>query len=53
MASLADNLLAIDAAECSSLGILAGWLFFGETLTPVKIVGAVLVTAGALVLAFA
>lgn len=33
--------------------IVAGWLFFGESLSPVKIAGAVLVTAGALVLAFA
>ncbi len=33
--------------------ILAGWLFFGETMTPTKIAGGVLVTAGALVLAFA
>ena len=33
--------------------IVAGWLFFGESMSPVKIAGAVLVTAGALVLAFA
>jgi transporter family protein len=33
--------------------IVAGWVFFGETMTPLKIIGGVLVTAGALVLAFA
>jgi transporter family protein len=33
--------------------IVAGWLFFGESMTPMKIVGGSLVTAGALVLAFA
>ena len=33
--------------------IVAGWLFFGESMSPPKIVGAALVTAGALVLAFA
>ena len=33
--------------------IVAGWLFFGESMSPVKISGAILVTAGALVLAFA
>jgi transporter family protein len=33
--------------------ILAGWLFFGESMTPAKIVGGVLVTVGALVIAFA
>jgi len=33
--------------------ILGGWLFFGEVLSPARIVGGVLVTAGALVLAFA
>jgi transporter family protein len=33
--------------------IVAGWLFFGESMTPMKIVGGGLVTAGALVLAFA
>jgi transporter family protein len=32
--------------------IVAGWLFFGEAMTPAKIVGGVLVTAGALVIAF-
>jgi transporter family protein len=32
--------------------IVAGWLFFGESMTPAKIVGGVLVTAGALVIAF-
>ncbi len=31
--------------------IVAGWLFFGESLSPVKIAGATLVTAGALMLA--
>jgi transporter family protein len=30
--------------------ILAGWLFFGESMTPMKIVGGSLITAGALVL---
>jgi transporter family protein len=33
--------------------ILAGWLFFGESMTPMKIVGGSLITAGALVLAMA
>jgi transporter family protein len=33
--------------------ILAGWLFFGEAMTPAKWIGGLLVTAGALVLAFA
>jgi transporter family protein len=33
--------------------ILAGWLFFGEAMTPAKLVGGLLVTAGALVIAFA
>ncbi len=35
-----------------ALVIVAGWLFFGEAMTPAKIVGGVLVTAGALVIAF-
>ena len=33
--------------------IAAGWLFFGESMSPLKIIGATLVTTGALVLAFA
>jgi bacterial/archaeal transporter family protein len=33
--------------------ILFAWLFLGESLTPAKIVGGSLLTAGALVLAFA
>lgn len=33
--------------------IVAGWLFFGEAMTPMKILGGVLITAGALVIAFA
>jgi transporter family protein len=33
--------------------IMAGWLFFGEAMTPAKLVGGLLVTAGALVIAFA
>jgi transporter family protein len=33
--------------------IVAGWVFFGEAMTPLKILGGTLVTAGALVLAFA
>jgi bacterial/archaeal transporter family protein len=33
--------------------IIAGWLFFGESMSPAKIVGAALITVGALVLAFA
>ncbi len=33
--------------------IVAGWLFFGESMTPMKITGGLLVTAGALVIAFA
>jgi transporter family protein len=33
--------------------IVAGWLFFGESLTPAKALGGALVTAGALVIAFA
>ena len=36
-----------------ALVIVAGWLFFGESMTPAKIVGGALVTAGALVIAFA
>ena len=32
--------------------ILAGWLFFGESMSPMKITGGLLVTAGALVIAF-
>jgi bacterial/archaeal transporter family protein len=32
--------------------ILAGWLFFGESMSPMKIAGGLLVTAGALVIAF-
>lgn len=35
-----------------ALVIVAGWVFFGESVTPAKIVGGVLVTAGALVIAF-
>ncbi len=33
--------------------ILAAWLFLGESLTPMKLVGGGLITAGAIVLAFA
>ena len=33
--------------------IFAGWLFFGEAMSPAKLAGAALVTAGALVLALA
>ena len=33
--------------------IVAGWLFFGESMPPVKIAGAALVTVGALMLALA
>jgi transporter family protein len=33
--------------------IVAGWAFFGESLTPAKLIGGGLVTAGALVIAFA
>jgi len=33
--------------------ILAGWLFLGESMTPMKATGGLLITAGALVLAFA
>jgi transporter family protein len=33
--------------------IVFAWLFLGENLTPMKVLGASLVTAGALVLAFA
>jgi transporter family protein len=33
--------------------IVAGWLFFGESMSPMKITGGLLVTAGALVIAFA
>ena len=36
-----------------ALVIVAGWLFFGESMSPMKIVGGVLITAGALVIAFA
>jgi transporter family protein len=33
--------------------IVAAWLFLGESLTPLKLVGGGLITAGAVVLAFA
>ncbi|MGA7159194.1 MAG: EamA family transporter [Acidobacteriaceae bacterium] len=33
--------------------ILAGWLFLGESMSPTKLAGALLVTVGALVIAFA
>ncbi len=33
--------------------IIAGWLFFCESMSPMKIAGAALITVGALVLAFA
>jgi transporter family protein len=33
--------------------IIAGWVFFGESMSPAKIAGAALVTVGALVMAFA
>jgi transporter family protein len=33
--------------------IVCGWLFFGESMTPHRVIGGVLITAGALVLAFA
>jgi transporter family protein len=33
--------------------IVAGWVFFGESMSPAKIAGATLITIGALVLAFA
>jgi len=33
--------------------ILCGWIFFGEAMTPAKLIGGGLVTAGALVIAFA
>src|SRR6202044_697843 len=36
-----------------ALVVIAGWLVFGEAMSPAKIAGAALVTAGALVLAFA
>ena len=36
-----------------ALVIVAGWLVFGEAMTPAKIVGAGLITAGAVVIAFA
>jgi len=36
-----------------ALVIVAGWLVFGEAMTPAKIVGAALITAGAVVIAFA
>jgi transporter family protein len=35
------------------LVILFAWLFLGETLTPIKTLGGALITAGAIVLAFA
>jgi transporter family protein len=35
------------------LVILAAWLFLGESLTPQKAIGGVLITAGAVVLAYA
>jgi len=36
-----------------ALVIVAGWLVFGETMSPMKIAGAALITAGAVVIAFA
>jgi bacterial/archaeal transporter family protein len=36
-----------------ALVIVAGWLVFGESMSPMKIAGAVLITAGAVVIAFA
>jgi transporter family protein len=36
-----------------ALVIVAGWLVFGEAMSPMKIVGAALITAGAVVIAFA
>lgn len=33
--------------------ILGGWLFFGDVLTPARIIGGLMVTVGALVIAFA
>jgi transporter family protein len=36
-----------------ALVIVAGWLGFGEAMSPMKIVGAALITAGAVVIAFA
>jgi transporter family protein len=36
-----------------ALVIIFAWLFLGESLTPIKILGGSLLTAGALVLAFA
>jgi transporter family protein len=35
-----------------ALVIVAGWAFFGESLTPAKMIGGTLVTVGALVIAF-
>lgn len=35
------------------LVIVAGWVLFGESLTPAKVVGGVLITAGAVVIAVA
>ncbi len=35
------------------LVIVFAWLFLGETLTPIKILGGALISAGAIVLAFA
>jgi transporter family protein len=36
-----------------ALVIVAGWAFFGERMGPAKIVGGLLITAGAVVIAFA
>jgi transporter family protein len=36
-----------------ALVIVAAWLFLGESLTPAKAVGGLLITAGAIVLAYA
>jgi transporter family protein len=36
-----------------ALVIVAGWLVFGESMSPMKIAGAALITAGAVVIAFA
>ena len=33
--------------------VIAGWLLFGESMSPLKIAGAALITMGALVMAFA
>jgi transporter family protein len=48
----ASNVAPVDKLSVV-LVIVFGWLFLGESLTPMKLVGGGLITAGAVVMAFA